>query len=318
MPDGNIDSNLIDASVTYVETLKIDSDFRIYVNGYFTTASGIKGEVGRLLDNGSPDTSFNVGLSSVDDFALAPPDRIYLWGTFTTVNTETHNGLAAFSLSQAIKPLFTLNPTQVSAYPGQTVAFTALSQGSSESYAWTKDGQPLPGENDSTLTIDSVVAESAGLYSVTATNIAGSTTISASLSADGTAPTPPPVDPTPTPATPTPSPTPLTPTPSPTASSTPKSSFDFPASFSPKLETSSHGKKVTLQGTAADADGVKRVEIYFQGRRIKTTSDGNWSVVLPASAPKRIVVTVIVIDTNGNKTRRPYIVRMPGARPENP
>jgi uncharacterized delta-60 repeat protein len=211
--DGSLDATLSDAAVSYVQSLRVENDFRIYIEGSFNSASGIIGEVGRLNDNGSPDASLSIGQSSVDGFALAPPNTLYLWGTFTALKGEPHLGVGAFSLTTAVPPSVDVSPRVYSAYPGQNLTLNLLSRGSAESVRWFKDNELL--SSDLNLLLGPINAEDAGIYTVKVTNTAGTTTVPASLSADGTAPTPPPVDPTPTS--------------SPTATQTPNEVTSFPA-----------------------------------------------------------------------------------------
>ncbi len=65
---------------------------------------------------------------------------------------------------------------------GDSVAFSVIATGGEPlAYNWTKDDQVLPGENSATLNLTEISAEQAGIYEVTVSNSAGSTSNRASL-----------------------------------------------------------------------------------------------------------------------------------------
>lgn len=68
-------------------------------------------------------------------------------------------------------------PVSRTAFVGDTVSFSVVAQGvPPPSYQWFKDGAPIAGANAATLTLTNVQLNSAGSYSVTATNFSGSVT----------------------------------------------------------------------------------------------------------------------------------------------
>ena len=73
-------------------------------------------------------------------------------------------------------PAITTQPLSQTVVVGATVTFTAAASGSpSPTFQWRKDGVDIAGATSATLTLSNVPATAAGVYSVTATNVAGST-----------------------------------------------------------------------------------------------------------------------------------------------
>lgn len=72
-------------------------------------------------------------------------------------------------------PVITQQPASLTASIGQRATFSVSATGGDLSYAWTKDGAPLPVETSS-FSVASVSAASAGTYAVTVSNRLGSTT----------------------------------------------------------------------------------------------------------------------------------------------
>ena len=69
-----------------------------------------------------------------------------------------------------------------SAVLGDSVDFSVIATGGEPlAYTWTKDGEVLPGENSATLGLTEISTEQAGIYEVTVSNSAGSTSNKASL-----------------------------------------------------------------------------------------------------------------------------------------
>jgi pectate lyase/pectin methylesterase-like acyl-CoA thioesterase len=68
-------------------------------------------------------------------------------------------------------------PVSRTAFVGDAVSFSVIAQGvPPPSYQWFKDGAPIAGATAATLTLTNVQLNSAGSYSVTVTNVAGSVT----------------------------------------------------------------------------------------------------------------------------------------------
>lgn len=94
--------------------------------------------------------------------------------------TATSNA-APLTVATATAPLvITAQPQDEKITAGSTATFAVGATGvSTLSYQWRKDGNPIAGETRATLTLNSVQANNAGLYSVVVTSAAGSIASSA-------------------------------------------------------------------------------------------------------------------------------------------
>ena len=79
-----------------VSSLRVQSDGKVVIGGYFSKVRGIaQTNIARLNLDGSMDTSFRPRVNSdVIALDITPGGRIALAGIFTTVNDEVRNGLA--------------------------------------------------------------------------------------------------------------------------------------------------------------------------------------------------------------------------------
>ncbi|MFM9079520.1 MAG: immunoglobulin domain-containing protein, partial [Opitutaceae bacterium] len=85
-------------------------------------------------------------------------------------------------ISVAITPFLTTVPSDQTLLAGAPVTLRAVSIGTpAPTYQWTKNGTAIPGATGATLTFAAVSLEDAARYTLTATNIAGSSTASAEL-----------------------------------------------------------------------------------------------------------------------------------------
>ncbi len=118
-------------------------------------------------------------------------------GTYTVVATNsvssaTSNGATLTVSAAATAPSITTQPNSQSTTPGGSVTFTAAASGNpTPTYQWRKDGNPIGGATNASLTLNNVQAGDAGTYTVVATNSAGSATsngASLTVSAATTAP----------------------------------------------------------------------------------------------------------------------------------
>jgi hypothetical protein len=76
----------------------------------------------------------------------------------------------------AAVPTFTTQPAGRTAGPGETITLSAEASGSpTPTYQWRKDGLPLSGATERTLTLSSVTPSDAGTYDVVARNESGTT-----------------------------------------------------------------------------------------------------------------------------------------------
>src|SRR5215471_17535580 len=76
-----------------------------------------------------------------------------------------------------VPPAITTQPVGATAVEGTTVVLTAAATGSAPlTFQWSKDGAPISGATDTTLTLSNVHVGDSGNYTFTATNPAGSVT----------------------------------------------------------------------------------------------------------------------------------------------
>jgi len=102
-------------------------------------------------------------------------------GTVVSVIATNNAGSATNSatLTVIVLPIITLQPTNITANVSDLVNFFSGATGvPTPSLQWRKNGLPISGQNSATLTIASVQGSDIGLYSLVATNAAGSITSS--------------------------------------------------------------------------------------------------------------------------------------------
>jgi hypothetical protein len=101
--------------------------------------------------------------------------------------TTTTSRIATLSIrEQPTAPVFTLTPTNLVVLKGGTAILSAAATGVPQpTYAWFRNGSPIPGADAPTLTRTNVTEADAGEYRVTASNPAGSVSATASLAIRG-------------------------------------------------------------------------------------------------------------------------------------
>lgn len=99
-----------------------------------------------------------------DDFLFA--------GQFDTFLGASANNLAYISASSGGSPVLTIarQPQDVTAREGETAVFAVAASGAGVTFRWRKDGDDLPGETGTSLTIANVSGASAGDYDVVVTD----------------------------------------------------------------------------------------------------------------------------------------------------
>src|SRR5579859_6159465 len=105
-------------------------------------------------------------------------------GTYTVTVSNAANSVTSagvtLTVTPATAPAITTPPASVTAVVGSTASFTVVASGSTPlTYAW-KFGTMSVGTNSPTLTINPVLATSGGTYTVTVSNAANPTGVSAS------------------------------------------------------------------------------------------------------------------------------------------
>src|SRR5579872_5196995 len=133
----------------------------------------------------------NVGTNS-PTFTInptAPSDA----GSYMVVVTDSTGSTNSSNATLTVNVPATINtpPSNVIAIQGQTATFTVSAGGTTPfTYVW-KQGTTVVGTNSPTLTINPVLTASAGTYTVTVTNVANPTGVSASATLTVTPAVPP-------------------------------------------------------------------------------------------------------------------------------
>jgi len=97
------------------------------------------------------------------------------WGWYTGHEHLFDDLVVSQEVPPAI-PLFTLQPQDTTGTEGDTITLEAAAIGQpAPSYQWRKNGVDLPGENTPRLTLANIGVADIGIYTVVATNSAGST-----------------------------------------------------------------------------------------------------------------------------------------------
>ncbi|MBL6763840.1 MAG: immunoglobulin domain-containing protein, partial [Verrucomicrobiae bacterium] len=181
--DGTLDSgfNAFTTSTLLVNSLAAQYDGKIVLGGSFTSFNGeTRNRLVRLTPDGSLDALFDTGTGfnagSVNALYLTPNGNIWAGGTFSS-----YNGTASASLVQLngdpVLLAITRHPTGQQLDLGSPGTLTAGATGTSTiTYQWHKDGSPILGANNATLTFGSATRTDAGDYFVTAGNDSGSLT----------------------------------------------------------------------------------------------------------------------------------------------
>ena len=106
-------------------------------------------------------------------------------GSYTVVVANSAGSVTSNAASLAVNapvtaPTITIQPVAVSIVAGGIAAFTVTASGTAPlGYQWLKNGTPIVGATNSTLTLPNVQSADAASYTVTVTNAVGSVTSSA-------------------------------------------------------------------------------------------------------------------------------------------
>jgi hypothetical protein len=120
-----------------------------------------------ILLSGTPTTvgSYSINLQAVDD--VGGNSSIFPYAVNVTSPTP-------------VAPTFTTHPQSQSATVGGNVSFTSVASGSpAPTYQWKKDGANIGGATSANLALTNVQLDAAAIYTVVATNSAGSATSNA-------------------------------------------------------------------------------------------------------------------------------------------
>jgi len=181
----------VGGDLTFAPRCFVQSGSRILAGGGNTNLASNSNDTGffAALENGnwenlgSPIVWGN-GIGAVN--TLAPYNgRIFVGGDFTATGGLPSVDIAFWG---SVGPMFSVQPGQESACPGQVIALTGEAAGSGTiGYQWVKDGAPVgdggnvSGATTSTLTLMSVDLTDSGAYELMATDECGATSSQTAL-----------------------------------------------------------------------------------------------------------------------------------------
>ena len=184
--DGTVDFGFSSSADASVQRLALQADGRILVGGTFSSLTGgLRSRLARVGPDGALDLTFDpnvtgtVGGSSPGIYALMVPgpDQVVLGGAFSSVSGQPRSGLARLG---SPLPVITRPPADAAALAGATVSLSVASNvATGAQFQWRRNGAPVAGATNATLTLANVQAGDAGAYTVAVTNTFGTTTSTA-------------------------------------------------------------------------------------------------------------------------------------------
>ena len=186
LPDGTLDASFnCPAFLSSVEDLTVTPDGSIWCGGsFYSSTAGERKRLARLLPSGEMDTRFDAGESAnstVNLMSLEAPSRLWISGSFSTVQGTTRDGVALLNLSTGVAPLAQVVPTEITTAEGTAVRFYLANLGVGEAYTWLRNGLVVPGADGASLTISRAEPIHAGTYTAQVINNAGQTNSSSVL-----------------------------------------------------------------------------------------------------------------------------------------
>ncbi len=197
--DGSLDPSFIPTAVSsgqHIRSMQLLLNGKILLGGNFQSWPGAapyspNGRLVQLNPDGSLDTYFRPGSLgvpaniSVNTLLALPEGKAYVGGNFTTPG----NRLISITIDGTDLAI-TRQPLSVTADPGGTATFdVGVFSTSAETYQWYKNGQPISGATEATLTLSGLTWEDAGSYTVLVTNDSDSvTSLPATLTIGGEGP----------------------------------------------------------------------------------------------------------------------------------
>jgi len=167
------------AFLSSVDALQITPDGSIWCAGSFSSSTvGERKRVARLLPSGLVDTRFDAGdsaSSTVNSLVLEAPNKLWISGSFTSVQGAIRDGVALLNLSSGIAPLAQVVPTFIATQEGKAVRFELTNTGTGESYLWRRNGVVVAGATGISLELLGVQPHQAGTYEAQIFNSAGNT-----------------------------------------------------------------------------------------------------------------------------------------------
>jgi uncharacterized delta-60 repeat protein len=170
--------------ISSTEDLLALLDGRIFVVGSFSSSTaGDRKRVARLLYSGAVDQTFDSGESvnsTVNSLALITPSKLYLQGSFSAVQGLARNGFCLITLQTPV-PSQTTIITLGDMNESGRLSLLLHGRGEGEAIQWFQDGDPIQMANSPSLVFDPLTMFNSGTYTASVTNMAGTTSPTASL-----------------------------------------------------------------------------------------------------------------------------------------
>ncbi|HTH49389.1 MAG TPA: hypothetical protein VMB21_17865 [Candidatus Limnocylindria bacterium] len=160
--------------------VRLDSQGRILVAGSFHGVAGqYRGEVVRLLPDGTPDAGFDAGAgpdAPVENLFVLPGDDVVLYGGFNRFNDGECWGLVKLQGGPVLStaPMIASLTAPQSVRTGDGVSVGAMVTGEAPLYfQWFHNGVALEGETNAVLARRQVLGDQSGTYSLFVANGSG-------------------------------------------------------------------------------------------------------------------------------------------------
>lgn len=177
--DGSLDPVIPPPTNGIVRSIALQPDGRIVIGGLFTEVGPVRrSRIARYNSDTSLDNTFivdlsgSLGTSPVGVYAVAATGtgQVVVGGAFSSINGVERNGIARFS---SPLPKILTAPTSLFVTPGASAGLSVVASGENLFYQWKLDGVDIRGATTSSLTLTSVQAAHAGVYTVSVSNDLG-------------------------------------------------------------------------------------------------------------------------------------------------
>ncbi|MGC4070916.1 MAG: immunoglobulin domain-containing protein [Nibricoccus sp.] len=160
-----VSTNLADFNV--IEGLSLS-----YWQAYFTASGNVTYQ---WYKNGQPIAGATSSYYSISSIQPSHAGKYILVATNATGSTSSRE--ATLTVIPAAMPIITRQPASTRVYAENTLILSTFATGlPAPTYQWKLNGVNLPGNTSASLTIANIQTSQSGIYTVTATNIAGSVT----------------------------------------------------------------------------------------------------------------------------------------------
>jgi hypothetical protein len=150
-------------------------DGRIFAAGLFTSStSGERKRLALLSGSGAVDPNFDAGdsaSSTVKSLSLVTPNKLYILGSFSSVQAVPQDGLSLIALQTAISPQATLIPMG-EIVEGEPALLWISDVGENETILWFQHGKPIQTANGPFLRLETTSLFDSGSFSAVLANTA--------------------------------------------------------------------------------------------------------------------------------------------------